>query len=177
MSAGIEGHQRIQRQQDGSTVIAARQGRTYRESFPGIVQKGLSMAKKNATQESGGVAETKPAVAAPMQGVNKQQAIAEAMRELGRDASTADLIGYARQKFGVEVSPGYVSVIKSNLKKKQRKKTLASASAAEPVNGRKQKEASTVAADPVQMIRDVKALAKRAGGMQALKRLVDVLAE
>jgi hypothetical protein len=135
------------------------------------------MAKTKATKESTAAAVAEPEAAEAVHGVNKMQAIAEAIRELGKHASAADLIGYARQKFGVEVSPGYVSVIKSNLKKQgktPRKASAESSPANGHANGRRRERTS---ADSVQLIREVKALAERAGGLHALKELVDVLAE
>ena len=113
----------------------------------------------------------------PMSGVNKTQAIAEAQRELGGDASNQDLAGYARQKFGLDVVPQYVSVIKINLKKRGgktgpsrgrggRRKAKAQNGGAEVSQRRTSR---STAADPVALIREVKELASRAGGMEALR--------
>src|SRR4051812_2320635 len=101
------------------------------------------MAKKNV-EPGGAIAEAPgPKAGRPVQGVNKQQAIAEALRELGRDASAQDLIGYAQQKFGVKVTPQYVSVIRSNLRKKGELAETGAGNAqaeANPRNGRQRKK-------------------------------------
>jgi hypothetical protein len=135
------------------------------------------MAKKVA-QESGATTTAEaPGKQAP--GVNKARAIAEALRALGRDASGSDVVGYVKQKFGVTVSSTYVSIVRGNLKKKRggrpKKTSVASEQANESLPVRTEPSAS--AGDFVDLIREVKALANRAGGLTGLKRLVDALAE
>jgi hypothetical protein len=136
------------------------------------------MARSKQNQEAAGAA----VAGAPAQRLTKTQAIAEALRELGRGANNEDLAGYARQKFGVEVGTNYVSNIKSTLKSRKRKQAKAAreqgGAGNGPMNGRrKSKRPAAPASDTIALIRAVKALAQRAGGMSELKCLVDVLAE
>jgi hypothetical protein len=135
------------------------------------------MAKK-AAQESSSTA-TREAPGSPIQGVNKAQAIAEAFKELGRDASGSDVIGYVSQKFGVQVSPNYVSIIRGNLKKKRggRPKKAPATSDQDAETRAVRKQPSTPAGDLIALIHEVKALAQTVGGLAELKPLVDALAE
>ncbi len=136
---------------------------------------------RQAAQRAGGVAEAEPRQGSPVQGVNKTEAVAQAMRVLGKRASNEDLIGYVQQKFGLEVGPQYLSTIKSNLKKRRRAR--AASAEVEGEHGqasqgeRRGRRVAAAAIDPAELIRAVKVLAQRAGGLAALKRLVDALAE
>lgn len=104
---------------------------------------------------------------------NKADAIGEALRELGKRASRDDLIGYVRQKFGYEVSPNYVSVVKSKLKYRRGKKGKGQR---EEQDGRTYNGRGNTAA-VFNLIRDVKDLAARAGGLGQLRKLIDLLAQ
>ena len=69
---------------------------------------------------------------------------------------------------GIKISGNYVYMLKSKMKAKRRvekrQKAMAITAGAEVAN-------------PLDLIREVKQLAARAGGLRALKELVDVLAE
>ena len=69
---------------------------------------------------------------------------------------------------GIKISDNYVYMLKSKMKDKKRKlkreKVMATGNRAGITN-------------PVEMIRDIKKLAGRAGGLQSLKEMVDVLTE
>jgi hypothetical protein len=69
---------------------------------------------------------------------------------------------------GVKISDNYVYMLKSKMKAKRRVEKRQKAMAV---------GASTQIADPLELIREVKQLAARAGGLGNLKQLVDVLAE
>jgi hypothetical protein len=69
---------------------------------------------------------------------------------------------------GVKVSANYVYMLKSKMKAKKRVEKRQKAMAVGAV---------TPIADPLELIREVKQLAARAGGLGNLKQLVDVLAE
>jgi hypothetical protein len=69
---------------------------------------------------------------------------------------------------GVKVSANYVYTLKSKMKAKKRVEKRQKAMAV---------GANTPIADPLELIRAVKQLAARAGGLGNLKQLVDVLAE
>jgi hypothetical protein len=72
---------------------------------------------------------------------------------------------------GMKISANYVYMIKSKAKAKRRKLKREKAMAVVgSSNGR-------VVANPLDLIREVKQLAQRAGGLSTLKELVDVLAE
>jgi hypothetical protein len=135
------------------------------------------MAKK-ASRVSSAVA-TAEAPGKPAQGVNKAKAIAEAFKTLGRDASGQDVIGYVRQKFGINVSANYVSILRGEMKKKRggRPKQGQALNGQEGRTPVASKPPAASAHDLIALIREVKALAQRAGGMGELKRLVDALAE
>jgi hypothetical protein len=115
--------------------------------------------------------------------LNKVQAIEVALKELGKKASTKDLVGYAKQKFNLDVTPQYVSVIKSTLKKRQGKQPRKGRMLADETNGhtnpngRSRIRTTGTVDDPAELVREVKALAQKVGGLVALQRLVDVLAE
>jgi hypothetical protein len=69
---------------------------------------------------------------------------------------------------GVKVSANYVYMLKSKMKAKRRVEKRQKAMAV---------TAGAAIANPLDLIREVKQLAARAGGLRALKELVDVLAE
>src|ERR1700757_1728789 len=69
---------------------------------------------------------------------------------------------------GIKISENYVYMLKSKAKDKRRKIKRQKAMAASN---------STGSADPVKLIRDIKQLADKAGGLRKLKEVVDVLAE
>ena len=112
--------------------------------------------------------------------VTKTRAIAEGVRALGWKAGSEDLVGYARQKFGLKVAPGYALSIKSALKHKRRKKRAQVARelpAKRKPAGSSQALEGTRQMEPLELIVSVKELARKAGGMESLKRLVEVLTE
>jgi hypothetical protein len=97
-----------------------------------------------------------------------------------RDFFTANPTAKAKEvvealgKNGIKVTEGLVYAVKGAMKEKsKRKKRVAKAAmaAAPSVNGAVSKP------DAVIMIREVKALALKAGGYEKLKELVDALAE
>jgi hypothetical protein len=111
-------------------------------------------------------------------GISKSKAIKEALRHLGKKASTQDVIGYIQQKFGLEVSEGYIYLVKSQLKKKRGRKAV----------GEQQQNGGTElavahrgrpghASCSMSVLRQIKDLSQQAGGMKKLKQLVDLLAD
>jgi hypothetical protein len=92
-------------------------------------------------------------------GVNKSQAVRDI---LGKDpkAPVKEVVATLAGR-GIQVSANYVYMLKSKARAK----------------GRKARRQRAEAADPVGLVRDVKALAARAGGLRKLKQLVDILAE
>ncbi len=73
---------------------------------------------------------------------------------------------------GIQVSENYVYMLKSSSKSKAAKPAAPRATRPQPTAA-----SSAGAASPFDLIRDVKKLAERAGGLDTLKDLVDVLAE
>jgi hypothetical protein len=117
----------------------------------------------------------------PTRPVTKTDAIDLAMRELGKKASTQDLLGYAQQKFGLTITPQHLSVIKSTLKKRRKSRRAKQADLA-AINGegivrRRRQERDISVAESIAIIREVKVLARKAGGMAVLKQLVEALSE
>jgi hypothetical protein len=69
---------------------------------------------------------------------------------------------------GIKISDNYVYMLKSKMKDKKRKLKRQKLMA----TGKR-----TGITNPVEMIREIKTLAARAGGLQSLKEMVDVLTE
>lgn len=104
--------------------------------------------------------------------VSKSQMVRDLLEKVP-DIAVKDVVAKLGEK-GISVTPNLVYGVKGAMgERKRRKKRVAKAAmAATPsVNG-------TVAkADAITMIREVKALAAKAGGYGKLKELVDALAE
>jgi hypothetical protein len=97
--------------------------------------------------------------------INKSAAAREILRKNPKTPVKEVVSTLAGQ--GIKISENYVYMLKSKAKARKRKEKREKAmvvTASGPVN-------------PVDLVRDVKALALRAGGLRTLKQLVDVLAE
>src|SRR5262249_37500920 len=96
---------------------------------------------------------------------NKSQAVRDVLTAKP-DMTTKEVVAVRAAKRR-KVKPNLVYFIKGKMKAKtQRRKRVVRAARAASANG-----------DPVALIRDVKALAGRAGGIAKLKELVEALAE
>jgi hypothetical protein len=111
---------------------------------------------------------------AKAKGKNRSQSI--------RDYLTANPEAKAKEvvealgKNGIKVNDGLVYAVKGGMKeKKRRKKKVAKAAMAAVSKPSSNGQASKT--DALTMIREVKALAQKAGGYAKLKELVDALAE
>jgi hypothetical protein len=111
---------------------------------------------------------------AKAKGKNRSQSI--------RDYLTANPEAKAKEvvealgKNGIKVNDGLVYAVKGGMKeKKRRKKQVAKAAMAAVATPSSNGQASKT--DALTMIREVKALAQKAGGYAKLKELVDALAE
>lgn len=104
-------------------------------------------------------------------GVNRSQLIRDHFN--ANPKAMAKEIVAALKEQGITVTEGLVYAVKGAMKaKSKRKKRIAQAAkAAATTNGTVSKT------DALTMIRDVKALAMRAGGYERLKELVDALAD
>ena len=103
----------------------------------------------------------------------KSQAIREHL-EANPKAMAKEVVDALAEK-GIEVTEGLVYSVKGGLKeKKQRRRRVvrAAQAAAATSNGKPGSNA-----DAVTLVREVKALAAKAGGYEKLKELVDALAE
>jgi hypothetical protein len=90
--------------------------------------------------------------------------------------STAKEVVEALAKDGVNTNEGLVYAVKGSMKeKKRRKKRVAKAAMAAVSQPSANGQASKT--DAITMIREVKALAAKAGGYERLKELVNALAE
>jgi len=98
--------------------------------------------------------------------VNKSQAIRDILAEHPQ-AKTSEIVALLGQK-GIKVSDNLVYLVKAKGKavkrRQKRQKAMANSRQAGIVN-------------PVELIRAVKGLAERAGGLRQLKQVVDILAE
>jgi hypothetical protein len=94
------------------------------------------------------------------------------------DAKAKQVVAELGSK-GIMVKEGLVYAVKGSMKeRKQRKKRVAKAAMAAVDKPSSNGQAtSAVKADALTMIREVKALAAKAGGYEQLKELVDALAE
>ena len=90
--------------------------------------------------------------------------------------SKAKEVVEALGKNGIKTNEGLVYAVKGGMKeKKRRKKRVARAAMAAASKSSSNGRASKT--DAITMIREVKALAEKAGGYEKLKELVDALAE
>jgi len=99
-------------------------------------------------------------------GVNKSEEIRTALKENPK-AKSREIIDVLAAK-GIKVAPSLVYMVKSQMKRKQRRQKRELATTTSKALG---------IANPVDLILRVKALAGEAGGIRRLKQLVDVLAE
>src|SRR5262249_42369394 len=102
----------------------------------------------------------------PRSDVNKSDAVREILKKNPKTPVKEIVSTLAAQ--GIRISGNYVYMLKSKMKARKRVEKRKKAMAA---------GAGTQIADPLELIRQVKQRAERAGGIQTLKRLVDVLAE
>ena len=107
-----------------------------------------------------------PSIAAQTPGVNKSVAVREILEKNPKTPVSEVVSTLAAQ--GIKISGNYVYMLKSKMKAKKRVEKRQKAMAV---------SAKTEIANPLDLIREVKQLAARAGGLRALKELVDVLAE
>lgn len=99
-----------------------------------------------------------------MKKVNKTQAVKEYMSQ-NRKASPKE-VSEALTKQGIEVSPNYVSTIKSKLKKRRRRPRKVGAAAASPTDRLS-----------LSALLDAKRFAERIGNLDKAKELLDALAK
>jgi hypothetical protein len=107
-------------------------------------------------------------------GVNKSQAIRDFLTANPnmKVKEVVDALG----KTGLKVSDNLVYNIKGRLKEKRRRKAHV-VKAAKAAATTAFSNSTSIKTDAITMIREVKALAKKAGGYAKLKDLVDALAE
>src|SRR5262245_33853553 len=103
-------------------------------------------------------------------GPNKSQAIRDLL-SANPDMAVRDVVANMSSE-GMKVTPNLVYFIKGKMKstKRRKKRVVRAATAAAGNNGVASKT------DAITMIREVKALAEKAGGYAKLKELVDALA-
>jgi hypothetical protein len=125
-------------------------------------------------------AATKPA-AAKDTGISKIDAVRKALKELGKDAMPVKIQGYLKEKFGLEMTTSYVSVYKSHLlRKKKRKKAVSKAAMPEgtPATSAPPLKAASASANGSSVSLDdiaaVKGLVGRVGE-DKLKSLIELL--
>jgi hypothetical protein len=98
-------------------------------------------------------------------GPNKSQAVRDLLKQKP-DMAVKEVVATLADK-GMKITPNLVYFIKGKMKAgKQRRKKLVRAARAASANG-----------DPVALIRDVRALAERSGGIDRLRELVEALAQ
>jgi hypothetical protein len=105
-------------------------------------------------------------------GVNKSQAVRDYLG--ANPKSKAKDVVAALADTGLSVTEGLVYAVKGGMKEKRKRKArlVKAAKAATP-----SRNGVVVKSDAISMIREVKAIALKAGGYQKLKDLVDALAE
>src|SRR5947208_356651 len=105
---------------------------------------------------------------AKTQGISRSQSIREHLTA-NPDAKAKEVV-QALKGEGIKVNEGLVYAVKGSMKEKKRRKAAvvkAAKAAAPSINGAVNKS------DALTMIREVKALALKAGGYQTLRELVD----
>ena len=111
---------------------------------------------------------------AKTKGKNRSQSIREYLT--ANPDSKAKAVVEALGKAGVKVNEGLVYAVKGGMKeKKRRKKKIARAAMAAVSKPSNNGQVSKT--DAITMIREVRALAEKAGGYEKLKELVDALAQ
>ena len=121
---------------------------------------------KTKTHEACGWTMNGRAAAPQKSDVNKTVAVKEALAKNPKAKASEVVSALAAQ--GIRVSSAYVYALKSKAKAKKRKEKREKAVATSNSIG---------VMDPVRLIRQVKELAVRAGGLRHLRQLVEVLAE
>ncbi len=106
------------------------------------------------------------AEAPPKPGINKADAVRAILDKNPKTPVTEVVSTLATQ--GIKVSGNYVYMLKSKARARRKRAKRQKAMVV---------STSTAIANPLDLIRDVKQLAERAGGLGKLKLLVDVLAE
>jgi len=100
-------------------------------------------------------------------GPNKSQAIRDLLKQKP-DIAVKDVVATLADK-GMKITPNLVYFIKGKMKAgKQRRKRVVRAARAATTSGN---------GDPVALIRDVRVLAERTGGIEKLRQLVEALAQ
>lgn len=104
--------------------------------------------------------------------INRSQAVRDYLTE--KPDSTAKEVLAALSEKGIKATTALVYKVKGGMaERKKRKKRVAKAAMAATPNS----NGTLARADAITMIREVKALAQKAGGYAKLKELVDALAE
>ena len=98
--------------------------------------------------------------------VNKSALVREILKKNPK-TPTKEIVSTLAQQ-GVKVSDNLVYMLKSKMKDKKRRAKRQKVMATSDRSG---------ISNPVELIREIKMLAGRAGGMRTLKEMVDVLAE
>jgi hypothetical protein len=114
-----------------------------------------------------GSATRKPTATPPTREANKSAAV-RAILKTNPKAPVKEIVSTLAAQ-GVKISENYIYTLKSGMKAKKRVE--------KPQRMVAVNRNGTSSANPVDLIRDVKHLAARAGGLRTLKELVDVLAE
>jgi arginine repressor len=107
-------------------------------------------------------------------GVNKSQAVREFLTT-NPNAKAKEVVE-ALAKNGVKVNDGLVYAVKGAMKEKKKRKARM-VKAAKAAANKASSNGTVSKPDAITMIREVNALAEKAGGYEKLKELVDALSE
>ena len=108
-------------------------------------------------------------------GVNKSQVVRDYFT--ANPKSTAKEVVEALRKTGLKVSENLVYSVKGGMKEKKRRKKRVAKAAMAAATKASSSNSTAIKIDAITMIREVKALAEKAGGYAKLRELVDALAE
>jgi hypothetical protein len=107
-------------------------------------------------------------------GVNKSQAVRDYLNE--NPKAKAKEVVKALAGSGITVNDGLVYSVKGGMKERKKRKARV-VKAAKAASAAASSNAAVSKTDAITMIREVKALAEKAGGYEKLKELVDALAQ
>jgi hypothetical protein len=143
--------------------------------------------KEAARGKAAAATASKPPAAskeAPSGGISKQEAVRQALADLGRDATPTQMQGHIKEKFGIEMTTNHISTAKGQILRKKPRKTApkplvqqAAASTSEPPPQTEPAPQAHAASAAISLadIEAVKDLVDRVGA-PSLKKLIDVIA-
>src|SRR5262249_5060020 len=131
-----------------------------------------AMARKKQQDTGAGTDQTSTGTGSATVPADKTQAVKLALRD-GLKSPTA-IANHVRTKYGMDITPNYVSVIKGEMKKSKKKGKAKHAAEGESKRARVPPPASKTGLSPQDLV-DLADLAKKAGGYEKLQEFLNAL--